>query len=107
AAHLTKVYGPMLAQTLGLDAAGMARLARHQVEPLFTKPFGEVSVATFINGGAAEVGGTPHHTTWCERRRFAAQMLRQQGLGSTFDRAQFLLGKQLIYFERYGRMFLA
>ena len=26
---------------------------------------------------------------------------------SEFDRANFLLGKQLMYFERYGKLFLA
>ncbi|MDA8368118.1 MAG: hypothetical protein M0Z62_14365, partial [Actinomycetota bacterium] len=29
------------------------------------------------------------------------------GTASEFDRATFLLGKQLMYFERYGKMFLA
>ena len=29
------------------------------------------------------------------------------GLMSDFDRGYFLLGKQLMYFERYGKLFLA
>ena len=29
------------------------------------------------------------------------------GLNSDFDRGTFLLAKQLMYFERYGKMFLA
>ncbi|MGH9098382.1 MAG: hypothetical protein ACRDWB_13275, partial [Acidimicrobiales bacterium] len=29
------------------------------------------------------------------------------GTDSEFDRGTFLLGKQLMYFERYGKMFLA
>ena len=33
-------------------------------------------------------------------------MLDSDGMGSDFDRATFLLGKQLVYFERYGRMYL-
>jgi hypothetical protein len=33
-------------------------------------------------------------------------MMDAEGIGSTFDRAQFLLGKQLVYFERYGRAYL-
>jgi hypothetical protein len=28
-------------------------------------------------------------------------------VASDFDRAGFLLGKQLMYFERYGKLFLA
>ncbi len=29
------------------------------------------------------------------------------GINSDFDRGTFLLGKQLMYFERYGKMYLA
>ena len=29
------------------------------------------------------------------------------GLMTEFDRGNFLLGKQLMYFERYGRLYLA
>ena len=29
-----------------------------------------------------------------------------EGYGSGFDQAQFLLSKQLVYFERYGKQFL-
>ena len=29
------------------------------------------------------------------------------GIFSDFDRGNFLLGKQLMYFERYGRLYLA
>jgi hypothetical protein len=33
-------------------------------------------------------------------------MMDTEGIGGSFDRAQFLLGKQLVYFERYGRMYM-
>ena len=46
-------------------------------------------------------------------RRVAAQRRLRRlahesgGLQSDFDRASFLLGKQLMYFERYGKLFMA
>jgi hypothetical protein len=32
--------------------------------------------------------------------------VRQGAIGTSFDRGTFLIAKQLMYFERYGRMFL-
>ena len=41
------------------------------------------------------------------RRRLIVQLMDNAGQGSTFDRAQFLLSKQVVYFERYGQLFMA
>jgi hypothetical protein len=41
------------------------------------------------------------------QRRIHKMALAGGGLLSDFDRGTFLLGKQLMYFERYGRMYLA
>ena len=32
--------------------------------------------------------------------------MASEGYGGEFDRAQFLLAKQLVYFERYGKLYL-
>ena len=99
------MYGPLLQQTFGFDDAAMAEFVRSQVEPLLTLPFGEVNVSDLMSMGPPRNGGPP--PTWRERRRYIIHMMDSDGLGSRFDRAQFLLGKQLVYFERYGQLFMA
>ncbi len=42
---------------------------------------------------------------WAERKRQQA-LMDLEGYGGGFDQAQFLLSKQLVYFERYGKQFL-
>ena len=109
AAHVMKMYGPTIGEALGLhDEEMVAKFIRAQIEPIMTRPFGEVSVAMMVNGPAPEMSGVtlPPPKSLRERRRFQRQMMDAEGVGGEFDRAQFLLGKQLVYFERYGRMYL-
>ena len=42
---------------------------------------------------------------WAERKRQRA-LMDSEGYGGGFDQATFLLSKQLVYFERYGKLFL-
>ena len=54
----------------------------------------------------------PHSRSWRARfRRWREQRRLHRdvaaAIGSEFDRGTFLLGKQLAYFERYGKMFLS
>jgi aarF domain-containing kinase len=108
AKHIMKVYGSLVREALGLvDDDAIAQFVRDQVAPLLTRPFGEVSVAMMINGPPPDIAGAQRiPTSFRDRRRFQRQMMDDAGIGTTFDRAQFLLGKQLVYFERYGRMYL-
>lgn len=110
-------YGPALIEGLGMDRAGLAAFSRSIVEPMLTRPFGEVSLGKFLaawQGNVAEAEGrVVHPPTWRQR---LARLRRQRdlhvgvaahgGRGSEFDRGTFLLAKQLLYFERYGKMFL-
>jgi predicted unusual protein kinase regulating ubiquinone biosynthesis (AarF/ABC1/UbiB family) len=110
-------YGPALIEGLGLDRDGLAQFSRSIVEPMLTRPFGEVSLGKFLaawQGDVAEAQGRPSETmTW---RQILARLRRQRdmhvgvalhgGRGTSFDRGTFLLAKQLLYFERYGKMFL-
>jgi predicted unusual protein kinase regulating ubiquinone biosynthesis (AarF/ABC1/UbiB family) len=110
-------YGPALIDGLGLDRDGLAQFSRSIVEPMLTRPFGEVSLGKFLaawQGDVAEAQGRPPEPTgW---RQILARLRRQRdmhvgvaahgGRGTSFDRGTFLLGKQLLYFERYGKMFL-
>ena len=43
---------------------------------------------------------------WREERRRQQLLMDSQGFGGGFDQATFLLSKQLVYFERYGKLFL-
>jgi hypothetical protein len=117
AADLLDAYGPALRDGLGLDHQALASFSRSIVEPMLTHPFGEASLGTFfaaLQGKVAEAEG--RHVTRGGWRNTLARLRRQRrlhvgierhgGRGSSFDRGTFLLAKQLLYFERYGKMFL-
>lgn len=116
--HAKAIYGPTLQERLGVDDAMMAQMVRMQIEPLFVRPFGEVNLADLlltpdigVDSGTAEVaagGARPETTTfelWRSERRRRREIL-DSGVNETpFDRGMFLLSKQLVYFDRYGKMF--
>ena len=116
ARELVANYGPALEAGLGLDEAGLAEFIREVMHPMLTRPFGEVSLGTFLAALSGQVGTVrngPGKTGWRERLRAMRQqremhsgIMRQGAIGTSFDRGTFLLAKQLLYFERYGRMFL-
>ncbi len=118
AAHLVRTYGSAMRDALGLDDAQLAVFVRGIIEPVLTKPFGEVSLSDIITAPQAQLAkarGIEAHD-WSLRtviaRLRAQRRLRRAaeaggGVASEFDRATFLLGKQLMYFERYGKLFLA
>jgi predicted unusual protein kinase regulating ubiquinone biosynthesis (AarF/ABC1/UbiB family) len=118
AAHLTKTYGPAMQQGLGLSDEDLALFIRGLIEPVLLRPFGEVSLATLIQAPqvqAAKAQGIEAHNRSLRavlgrlraQRRLRRLAEESGGTDSDFDRGTFLLGKQLMYFERYGKMFLA
>lgn len=117
AADLIAAYGPALREGLGLDGAQLASFSRAVLEPMLTRPFGEASLGTFLaaiqgkiaqaEGRAVESGGLRGALTkWRRHRCLHVGVERHGGRGTAFDRGTFLLAKQLLYFERYGKMFL-
>jgi hypothetical protein len=101
-----------------MDDEQLTSFLRSMVEPVLLRPFGEFSLGELMV--AAEVRAAEAYGVELQRQgmRGALQRLRIQrklrraaveggGLMSEFDRANFLLGKQLMYFERYGKLFLA
>ncbi len=116
--HITNVYGPAIGLAVGLSDEELPAFFRSIVEPALTRPFGEVSLAGImqtIQLQMARAQGMEAH-----RRSLRAILRRLQtqralrrladqsgGLMSDFDRGTFLLAKQLMYFERYGRMFVS
>ena len=117
AKDLYAAYGPALRDGLGLDEKGLAAFSRALMEPMLTRPFAEASLGSFlaaIQGKVAEAEGRAvERRGWRgelarfrRQRRLHVGVERYGGRGSAFDRGTFLLAKQLLYFERYGKMFL-
>jgi predicted unusual protein kinase regulating ubiquinone biosynthesis (AarF/ABC1/UbiB family) len=118
AAHLVRTYGPAMRDALGLDDAQLAAFIRGIIEPALTRPFGEISLSQIIAAPQAQLararGIEAHRWTLSTviRRLRAQRKFRRAaeaggGVSSDFDRAGFLLAKQLMYFERYGKLFLS
>ncbi|HSV06216.1 MAG TPA: AarF/UbiB family protein [Candidatus Binatus sp.] len=116
AARLVQVYGPAIRDGLGLDDSELAGFIRGVMEPMLTRPFGEASLATFLAAMQGQVakaqGQAIHARSWRARLGRLREQRRLHrdvagAIGSEFDRGTFLLGKQLAYFERYGKMFLS
>jgi len=117
-AYLVDIYGGQLRDAMRMDDDQLMEFLRSMVEPVLLRPFGEFSLGELIV--SAEVRAAEAYGIELQRRGMvgALQRLRLQrklhraaveggGLMSEFDRANFLLGKQLMYFERYGKLFLA
>ena len=118
ARHAIRMYGPILEENLGMDAQQTEAFMRMALEPLLTRPFGEVSLADLLTAPqrqVAEVKGLEEtqlsmraiYTRFREQRRIRAAAEAHGVYDSDFDRGIFLLSKQLMYFERYGKIFLA
>jgi hypothetical protein len=88
---------------------------RKRIEGMLTKPFGEVDLTGAFNGpqmAGDEVtnGRRSPVATWKRMRRLRKfrKVVIEGGLtDSGFGQADFMLFKQLLYFERYGKMYLA
>jgi predicted unusual protein kinase regulating ubiquinone biosynthesis (AarF/ABC1/UbiB family) len=113
AEHVKATYGAGLVDAVGVDEDQFTAFVRSQIEPLFTLPFGQVDLRTMLIGDGANDGkragqrtrGEALRNWWAERKRQQA-LMDLEGYGSGFDQATFLLSKQLVYFERYGKQFL-
>ncbi len=116
--HITDVYGPAIGIAVGLSGEDLTAFVRSVFEPALTRPFGEVSLAGImqtIQLQMAKAQGIEAHQRSLRaivRRLRSQRKLRRMadeagGLMSDFDRGTFLLAKQLMYFERYGRMFVS
>jgi predicted unusual protein kinase regulating ubiquinone biosynthesis (AarF/ABC1/UbiB family) len=116
--HLVRTYGPALEQAVGMDETELAGFVRSLVLPMLTQPFGQTSLAalfqTFERQVARAHGLEAQQLTlgavirrWRQLRQIRQLAEAGGGFDTDFDRGNFLLGKQLMYFERYGRLFLS
>jgi predicted unusual protein kinase regulating ubiquinone biosynthesis (AarF/ABC1/UbiB family) len=116
--HITDVYGPAIGEAVGLQGDDLTAFFRSVLEPALNRPFGEVSLAGImqtIQLQMAKAQGIEAHQRSVRaivrrlrtQRRVRRMADESGGLMSEFDRGAFLLAKQLMYFERYGRMFVS
>jgi hypothetical protein len=103
---------------VGLSGQELTGFVRTIFEAALTRPFGEVSLAGLmqtIQLQVAKAQGIEAHTRSVRailhrlrsQRRLRRMADESGGLMSEFDRGTFLLAKQLMYFERYGRLFIS
>ncbi len=116
--HITTTYGPAIGMSVGLSGPELTAFVRSIFEPALTRPFGEVSLAQVmadIQLQVAKAQGIEAHSRSVRaivhrlraQRRIRRMADESGGLMSDFDRGTFLLTKQLMYFERYGRLFVS
>ena len=116
--YITHAYGPAIGEAVGLSGEDLTRFVRSIFEPALTRPFGEVSLAGLmqtIQLQVAQAQGIEAHSRSLRailhrlrsQRRLRRMADESGGLMSEFDRGTFLLAKQLMYFERYGRLFVS
>jgi hypothetical protein len=110
--HLLSAYGDGLQDAMGLTDEQLVPFVRGQVEPLFRLPFGEVDLATMVIGsGEADPVALAHTrrekvARWRAERARVRRVMATEGYHGDFDRATFLLTKQLVYFDRYGKQYI-
>ncbi|HEX3796574.1 MAG TPA: AarF/UbiB family protein [Acidimicrobiales bacterium] len=116
--YITNAYGPAIGLAVGMSDEELTVFIRSIMEPALTRPFGEVSLAGLMQSiqlQVAKAQGIEAHTRSIgaivhrlrSQRRIRQIAEEDGGLMSEFDRGTFLLAKQLMYFERYGRMFVS
>jgi aarF domain-containing kinase len=118
AAHTIRTYGTVLEEGLGMSHEDLAQFMKLTLEPLLRAPFGQVSLVEILNAPQAKVA---------EARGIEAERLTVRGIlkrfkeqrevrrlavetgvyESEFERGIFLLTKALMYFERYGKMYMS
>jgi predicted unusual protein kinase regulating ubiquinone biosynthesis (AarF/ABC1/UbiB family) len=113
---MAEINGPSF-RALGLTDEDIRRFGRATFEPVLTKPLRDVSMAELMMTRDDVIrlatGNTPPRRTWRDRRRSmreAARSYRAAAANGTFEeppmRMGFLSMKQLVYLERYGRMYI-
>lgn len=116
-ATLIKVQGATFRDGLGLSDEEIHRVVRQTMEPILIKPLQEVSMASVFAGpdevyrlaGRDVAPRRSLRERWQKLRKTARshRIAFESGYHETsFQRSNFLSSKQLIYLERYGRMYV-
>ena len=113
---MIKANGPSF-YALGLTDEDIGRFTRATFEPVLTHPLRDVSMAELMMSGDDVIeratGETPSRRSLLDRwrgMRTAARAYRTAAANGAFEsetmRMGFLSMKQLVYLERYGRMYI-
>jgi hypothetical protein len=116
-AYLIRVQGSTLRDGLGLSDEQIRILVKAQLGPIMTEPVGEVSMAALFGGtddAIEQATGVPvmkrsfgDRLRLIRTQRKANRTALAEGVpDSSFQRAAFLAAKQLVYLERYWKMYL-
>ena len=82
--------------------------AREDITSILTRPFGEVDVGETMRNGPRGSGNSAEAKKFRKmQRRIERQALKTGVADSDFGQANFLLFKQLLYFDRYGKLYMA
>jgi predicted unusual protein kinase regulating ubiquinone biosynthesis (AarF/ABC1/UbiB family) len=82
--------------------------AREDITSILTRPFGEVDVGETMRSGPRGAGNSAEAKQFRRmQRRIERQALKTGVADSDFGQANFLLFKQLLYFDRYGKLYMA
>ena len=114
---VARAQGALMQEGYGLSREDIRDMTRQFMEPILTRPMSEVSMAAlFMNPEkAAELnhGITAPKRTLRERWEWNREQARAIRIGldeglfeAEFQRWTFLAAKQLLYLERYARMYL-
>lgn len=111
---LAQAVGPGLTRTVGIEAHEFPEFFRTHIEPVLIKPFGQATLAALVTGlqGFGRQADAAHRRSlWGGISRWLKARVSGKGEydaqpENSFDRSLLLLGKQLVYFERYGKLFL-
>lgn len=104
--RVAEQIGPLMTARLGIAAEDIPLFVRRIVEPLLTAPFGEVQLSTLFLGPDADDGPGLGFLRRSAPSGVAPTSGAEELPAIEFDRGMFLMVKQLLYFERYGKMYL-
>lgn len=109
-AEVADFVAEMMPFVAGNDA--LFEEAGQDISAILTRPFGEVDLGDTLRDRRAGPGNSPEDQVAAKRRmkemrRIDREALRSGVADSAFGQANFLLFKQLLYFDRYGKLYLA
>lgn len=115
-AETYRLAGVSMHEEFGLSDRSAAALVRAQFEPVLTRPLGRVELSSLVVTSRDVASATRDREgpeslreraeRWRATRRWARRVVDAGLQEKPFDRANFLLGKQLMYVERFGKLYL-
>ncbi len=101
---------------VGEEADGLLDEARNDITSMLTAPFGTVDLGDMMRDVRGDTSQGRNESAeqrdarvarMKQARKFDRQALKSGVADSAFGQANFLLFKQLLYFDRYGKLYLA